>query len=230
MKRNILFSILILFIVFFSMPFSVGAAVVTWNTEVYTAQTWAGVYGGPGMSDVATGPPLPISAYSEDYYFDGTDPNLATAYAEISDTTMYLSFDYLHDGLNLGNASFSGTYTAVDPYFIFSYDFSYVWGPPSSVYGHFLYIDIQDLTTSTTLHLSDNKAGSDVLYIPTPVGNEISVNFIFGPHYANRHSYSDTLTYSMSSAIVPEPVSSILFISGGTLLAGRRYIKRKKKA
>ena len=45
---------------------------------------------------------------------------------------------------------------------------------------------------------------------------------------ANNH---DIKSWDFSSTtVVPEPISSILFITGGTLFAGRHYIKRKNRA
>lgn len=49
-------------------------------------------------------------------------------------------------------------------------------------------------------------------------------NINAGYFYAGGGSGEGTTSFT----VTPEPVSSILFIAGGAVLAGRRYLKRKK--
>ena len=82
----------------------------------------------------------------------------------------------------------------------FTYDQSYDIQPGNSVNGFRLTIDYQV---------------SNVLYTAYFTDHEIPETF-----------YESSGT----TAIVPEPISSILFLTGGTFLAGRRFTKRKKIA
>lgn len=130
-------------------------------------------------------------------------------------------------GYSEGYASFSGTYSANDSYFVFSYDYLLT--------GPFMFnITITDLTTSANLfsqNISSPKDEAGTYYIATPIGNNIGVDFSLILNRTHWDGWAtSTVGYSMNTApVVPEPISFILFLTGGLTLFGSRYLKRKKR-
>jgi hypothetical protein len=68
------------------------------------------------------------------------------------------------------------------------------------------------------------------ILVPTAAGHDIEVQFgakaAASAYFAGDQRESVTLNYSV--AVVPEPLSTILFITGGAVFAGRRYLKQEK--
>ncbi len=57
----------------------------------------------------------------------------------------------------------------------------------------------------------------------TPLLGNIPYTAEFDDHAGNLSTAFGT------TAMLPEPISSILFLSGGVILAGRTYVKKRKQ-
>ncbi len=205
--RSSLLIIILLFTILFSFQ-TVHAGDISWESQNYTTWVMIGEDLGFAMDwydyDIATGSTTPLSAHAqwESIEYPGWKMD---AYSGFTDTSMYIECNPLRcKGAN----SFTGTYIATDPYFYYNL-----------TAGHSL--SVTDLTTGTTL----NSPGSSY-YVPTTVGNEIQVKMGMSQweHISGNHL---TVDYSMAS-VAPEPISSTLFIVGGTLLGFRRLRKNKE--
>ena len=120
----------------------------------------------------------------------------------------------------------------------------------SSEMGHLFYTELGNIghydTTGTQTScgggypscLANTNAFQNLLSIPywsgteriDATGQSFTFDFFNGDQLTTDHyvQYSAMAVRDGDVAIVPEPISSILFMTGGTLLAGRRFIKRKK--
>ncbi|MBI4683616.1 MAG: hypothetical protein HY755_00265 [Nitrospirae bacterium] len=133
------------------------------------------------------------------------------------------SFEVLSAGASTASASFSGNYTAILPILQLDYIMTDISGS--------LGFRVDDITTGTSLFNTtfgslSHTTDTGIVQVNTLIGHEISVST------SGRGSGSFNVYYSSSTPVpvAPEPISSILFVTGGTLLAGRRYLRKKKKA
>lgn len=232
MKYKIAVSVVICSIIFLpalSPALEPVGDLITWTDYNYSAYAKAWLNETDYVVDISNGPPLPVNAYA--CY---ADPACATSY--IDDSYMNVRADDWESNTfsvlteTYARSEFTGTYTASDSYFNFSYLLSYY-----TLEDHYLgdfWITITDVDTSNILFASDGSAQS-TFSVPTIYGHDIEVNFGLSAFHTYRIDEDASLDYQMGSSmvpmgtVVPEPISSILFITGGTLLAGRKYMRRK---
>jgi len=216
------------------IPIIVFAYPVPWTTESYRTYAYTDIDGALANSEENFGPLLPITASALSTKPVGSGYFIIGSYAHSEITSSGMTIETRANGYgdvagrNVADTSFTGIFTASAP--LFQYSFSY--SGDQDVDRGFTFITIDDLTASTTLFSQNITTDStNIFAIDTPVGHSIRV--YYGMSIGVLDSYpglaSNNLTQSLtySTAVAPEPVSSILFVTGGALLAGRRFLRRK---
>ncbi len=203
------------------------AETIPWNTQEYRAYAYA-KYGTTEWVEELYGPPLPIEA---SVLSCCGSISWSSARSRIESSYMYVAVEDVGGWPAYATASFLGTYTSTssNPLFNFSYSIVTTSGatPPNQDY----WLNVNDLTDNANLYYNNalsTNAGTITIDVPTTPGHEISVNFLIsneGVAYPSQIG-SAGMTYNM--AVAPEPISSILFVTGGAVLAGRLYRKRRR--
>jgi hypothetical protein len=238
MKFRAIIVFIILLTIFHYAASTTMAASVPWSIESYRSYVYATSEGETEEHELF-GPPLSISSYASAPTYQSC--GYAATNSEVTYTDMSVwSQNYFWCGgygYATAEASFAGEYTATLPYFRLSYNFDYIYGPNTPSEESTFWISVDDITQGSNLYaysISTNGSSIqdiDTITIPTEIGNNIKVYFGIDTSNGGYGEVSESLSYSMStisSVVVPEPISSILFVTGGTLLVGRRYMKRKK--
>lgn len=205
MKIKTIISAITAAILFGVLPLAANAADISWSTENYYVYSYG--YDGSNttyLEDSATSSlSLPITVEA------GTGDPCPESYAQITSSTMYTRAYAISPCNADSGASFTGTFLSAMPSFTFDYSLDNTVGMTS------LYVN----DNGTEIFNEFLSAGSDTLIIPITVGNTIEVGFGQGAYNSDT-----TLNYAM--AVAPEPISSVLFVTGSAIL-GFRQLRRK---
>lgn len=208
-----------------SMTGQAKAATSTFNFDVTFS----------GMSPGGTTPYL--TATFDDSFGDANTVRLFIDVLNLDSTSsithLYFNLDPL---LNPGSLTFTSVYTgdavpntvtgSADAYKADGdglYDISFDMPPPTGDFDSRL-TDGETLVYDISYTSAINA--SSFSYFSTPDGGA-------GAYYAAAHVQGigdGSVTNSGWVAVVPEPISYILFVTGGILFAGKSYLRKKKKA
>ena len=231
LKGIIITGVMLLFI-----PISAFADAVPWSSTLYTAEA-----GRITTYNIQSGPVPPVTAT---WYWQPGFYSSSYANSSITSNSMYVQSTSNNPDLEVrAIAIFSGTYLSNAAPFQFTYDGSYTSMDTSTcsdcykLQEHYAWLIITDLTANNNVLYYNNSltldSSTNIVEIPTIGGHEIKIDFgakAFTEIELNPNWSTDTVTLNYSMAVAPEPISSVLYISGGALLAGRRYLRKKKKA
>ena len=232
MKKMRVVTVLIMWVFFLMLPSVGGAEPISWTSEDYTAYVYlqsaneSSTSGGFGFAQQS------LFSYARSY-IQLIDP---------SDYTIRMRHELGGPAPDAYVAwgTFLGTYTADMPTLQFLYDYSLSAPTRTTCCGEdTIQLTVDDSTTGQILFDSslfdpaDTYSTGNVISINTTPGNEINVSLSFETAGYKPSNISNMnishLVYSMQSApVVPEPISSLLFVTGGTLLTARYYKSRKK--
>lgn len=231
MKLKLLVITIITFVMCLTLPILAAADAISWLTEEYTAYVHGEEHDGDirGGHFYSTGPPLPVTASSS--YSSPAGPGFFAWDISSTITSSTINLDIERSGYAdaVASAEFSGTYIAdlSDPYF--SFRFSII---DSALAYSTYWVSVDDITDGVNLFYEEpfNSVRDQVsILVPTIADHEISVYFKILSDVDQgmiTQNFNTEMTYNMATVVVPEPISSTLFIIGGATLGFRRFRKK----